>query len=267
MVERAVQSCLAGGKQKLCAWVARHQRNSTREPAVRHSILLLALIAIATNSACGSIGLDANVSKDAASASTTIASPAFSTLSPNELLLAFVATDYISGTNTTVKSIAGGGLTWTLVVRANVQSGSSEIWRAFAATPLSATTMTATLSQSVVSSMTVMSFTGVNTSGLNGSGAVGATASKSAGSGAPSASLVTTASNSWVLGVGNDYDNGIARTLGSGQTLVHQNLTSAGDTYWVQMLTNAVPLSGTSATINDTAPTNDRFNLAIVEVL
>ena len=46
--------------------------------------------------------------------------------------------------------------------------------------------------------------------------------------------LVTTRKNFWVFGVGNDYDNAIAiaRTPGSGQSLVHQDLTSTGDTYW-----------------------------------
>ena len=108
-----------------------------------------------------SITLDVNASQNGAKAGTTIASPTLSTATTNELLLAFVATDYISGTNTTVKSISGGGLTWTLVERTNAQSGSAEIWRAFAASALSNVTVTATLSQSVISSMTVMSFSGV----------------------------------------------------------------------------------------------------------
>src|SRR5713101_8022143 len=40
-----------------------------------------------------------------------------------------------------------------------------------------------------------------------------------------------------------------------------------GDTYWVQMRSSPTLLSGTSLTINDTAPTGDRYNLSIVEVL
>ena len=112
-----------------------------------------------------------------------------------------------------------------------------------------------------------MSFAGVNTAGTNGSGAIGATGSKSAASGAPAASLVPTENNSWVIGVGNDYDNAIARTVGTGQSLVNQYLTPTGDTYWVQRQTNPVPLNGTTVTINDTAPTTDRFNLSIVEIL
>ncbi len=214
-----------------------------------------------------SILLDVSTSQNGAKASSTITSPVFSTAATNELLLAFVATDYISGTNTTVKSVAGGGLTWTLVTRANIQSGSSEIWRAFATTRLSSVSVAATLSQSVVASITVMSFEGVNTTGTNGSGAIGATSNNNAASGAPSASLVTTGNNSWVVGVGNDYDNAIARTVGAGQTLVHQDLTSTGDTYWVQRESNPVSASGTQVTINDTAPTKDSFNLAIVEIL
>ena len=211
------------------------------------------------------IAIDANISKDGASANTTIATPTFSTTSGSELLLAFIATDYISGTNTKVNSITGGGLTWTLSKRTNTQSGTAEIWWAFSSATLSNVTVTATLSQRVVASITLLSYTGVDTSG-GGSGAIGTTGSGNAKTGAPTASLVTTRNNSWVFGVGNDYDNAIGRTLGSGQTLVHQFLTPSGDTYWVQMQNSPTPLSGTGVTINDTAPTGDRYNLTIVEV-
>jgi hypothetical protein len=114
--------------------------------------------------------------------------------------------------------------------------------------------------------MTVVSFKGVDTTGTNGSGAIGATATSNAKTGAPTASLVTTRNNSWVFGVGNDYDNAIARAAGAGQTVVHQDLTATGDTYWVQMQNSPTPLSGTSVTINDTAPTGDSYNLSLVEV-
>jgi len=206
-----------------------------------------------------SISLDVNVSKDGAGASSTIATPSFSTSASNEVLVAFIATDYLGGANTTVQSVTGGGLSWALVARANGQPGSSEIWRALAATPLANVTVTATLSQSVISSITLMSFSGAN--------GVGATATKSATTGAPSASLVTTGNNSWVLGVGNDYDKAVVRTVGSGQTLVHQYLTPAADTYWLQMQASPIPASGTTVTINDTAPTADRWNLSLVEII
>lgn len=219
-----------------------------------------------TASATGALAIDVAVSKDGTKA-TTIASPAFSTTTGNELLLAFITTDYLGGANTTVTGVTGGGLAWALAVRSNGQSGTSEVWRAFAPSVLSNATVTATISQSVVSSMTVVSFTGADTTGTSGSGAIGATASGSASSGAPTASLVTTRNYSWVFGAGNDFDNAIARTAGANQALVHQVLTSTGDTYWVQMQKSVTPTSGTLVKINDTAPTTDRYNLALIEVL
>jgi hypothetical protein len=213
------------------------------------------------------LAVDVNVSTNGTSASSSIKSPTFSSTSTNELLLAFISTDYLGGTNTSVTGVTGGGLTWTLVVRTNAQSGSSEIWRAFATSALSSAAVTGTLSQSVVSSITVMSFTGADPTGTGGSGAIGATKSASAASGAPSATLATTRNNSWVFGVGNDFDNATARTPGSGQSLVNQYLTTAGDTYWVQKQNATTLLSGTSVSINDTAPTADRYNLSICEIL
>ncbi len=114
--------------------------------------------------------------------------------------------------------------------------------------------------------MTVVSFSNVDTTGTNGSGAIGAVARSSSAAGAPSATLVTTRANSWVFGVGNDFDNAIPRTLGAGQTMVHQDLAPVNDTYWVQRTTSTVAAAGTSVRINDTAPTSDRYNLAICEV-
>jgi hypothetical protein len=181
-------------------------------------------------------------------------------------LLAFIATDQISNVAVTVSGVTGAGLTWTLVKRTNTQKGTSEIWRAFATAPLTNATVTATVSQRVLSSLTVVSFKNVDSSGTGGSGAIGATGGGSAASGGPTASLATTRNYSWVFGVGNDWDNAIARTLGPGQSLVHQKLSSGGDTYWVQMQTNTTAVSGTTVTINDTAPTADRYNLAVCEV-
>ncbi|HMF95572.1 MAG TPA: Ig-like domain-containing protein [Vicinamibacterales bacterium] len=210
--------------------------------------------------------IDAVKSVNRSTNATTLVSGAFSTTSANELLLAFISADYLSGNNTTVTGISGAGLTWVLVQRTNVQLGSSEIWRAFAPTALTNASVTATLSQSVAGSMTVVSFSNVDTTGTNGSGAVGAAASANSAGGAPSATLVTTRNNSLVFGVGNDFDNAIARTLGPNQTMVNQYLATIGDTYWAQRTTNPVATAGTSVTINDTAPNTDRFNLTICEI-
>jgi UDP-N-acetylmuramyl tripeptide synthase len=112
-----------------------------------------------------------------------------------------------------------------------------------------------------------MTFSGVDSTGTNGSGAIGATIASNANPGAPSAQLTTTRGNSLVVGVGNDYDNATSRTLGSGQTLIHQYLSPTGDTYWMQRQSATTLLVGTSVTINDTAPAGDRYNLAICEIL
>jgi Domain of unknown function (DUF4082)/Mo-co oxidoreductase dimerisation domain len=219
-----------------------------------------------TATAAAGLAMDAKVFIDQATASTTATTPTFSTKSANELLLAFISGDQISTPNTVVSSVTGGGLTWVLAKRVNTQHGNSEIWRAFAASPLTNVSVIATLSQKVSSSMTVLSFTGVDTTGTSGSGAVGVTAGGNATTGAPTASLVTTRNSSWVFGVGNDYDNAKARTPGTGQTIVHQFLSSVGDTYWVQMQNSTTPLSGTKVTINDTAPTGDQYNLSICAI-
>ena len=231
------------------------------------ALLVLAVSLIVTGTAWGAIGIDVTASMDQGSAKNTVSTSAFSTSSGNELLLAFISADSTASPNTTVTQVAGGGLTWMLVERANVQLGTAEIWRAFASSALSAVTVTATLSQTVDSSITVMSFSGVNTSGTNGSGAIGAVGSGNADPGAPTATLVTTGNGSLVLAVGNDWDSGIARTPGTGQAVVRQDLAPVGDTYWVQMQSSPILLSGTTVTINDTAPTGDRYNLSIVEIL
>ena len=75
------------------------------------------------------IAMDQTVVHDGTAAAKTNATAAFSTTATNELLLAFVGTDFISGTNTTVTGVAGGGLTWVLVERTNTQKGTAEIWK------------------------------------------------------------------------------------------------------------------------------------------
>jgi uncharacterized protein DUF4082/Big-like domain-containing protein len=219
-----------------------------------------------SNPVAGAPAIDTLVWTDQPNTQTTVTSPVFSTTQNNELVLAFIATDYLGGANTTVTGVTGGGLTWALVGRTNVQAGSSEVWRAFAPTPLTNVSVVATMSQAVDSMMTVVSFSNVDTSGTNGSGAIGAIASANSIAAAPSATLTTTGNNSWVFGVGNDYDTATGRTVGTNQVLVHQYFPPVGDTYWVQRQLNPTPNSGTAVTINDTAPNTDRYNLFIVEI-
>jgi hypothetical protein len=251
-------------------FAARPTTNSGPEKGRRLSTNLLVLLALGLSSVIAvraQVTIDVIVPIDQGTKKTSVATGKFSTSSPNELLLAFISADSISSTNVTVNSVSGAGVTWARVIRTNVQRGTAEIWRAFAPSALTNVTVIAALSQSVSSSMTVMSFSGVDTTGTRGSGAIGATGTGNAPGGAPTASLITTRNNSLVVGVGNDWDNAIVRASGSNQSIVHQFLAPVGDTYWLQRLNSATPLSGTRVTINDTSPVGDRYNLSICEIL
>jgi len=192
------------------------------------------------------------------------APPALSTTTGNQLLLAYVA----SGTgSSTTNSVTVGGLTWTLVKRTNTQKGTAEIWRAF--TPFILTNYAAPAGTVFPSHtlVTIVSYLGVDTTGTNGSGAIGAVGTANAATGAPAVTLTSTQGNSFVFGVGDDPSAATARTLGTNQTMVDQFLDGSADTLWVQRMTGSIANSGTSVTLNDTAPTNHPYNLSAVEVL
>ena len=121
--------------------------------------------------------------------------------------------------------------------------------------------MTATRgSGSYLGAITVVSFTGADLV------ADGASATASAGSGEPKATLTATRAGSMIWGVGNDWDRAVARTVGAGQTKVDEFLASVGDTIWVQRQDVATPFGGTMATRTDGAD-HGPGNLATVEVL
>ena len=270
-VDGAVLGAEVTSAPYVVAWNSSTQPNGThlltaraRDAAGNQTTSAASSVIVANSSA---IGLDAIISADQAVASTTITASGLTTTGNGELLLAFVGGGWVSGT-TSVSSVSGGGLTWQLVARTNAQQGTAEIWRAFAAAPLSNVSVTATLAQSVSSSMTVAAFSGVDTSGTNGSGAIGATRSASAATGAPTGTLTTTRNGSWVVGVGADTSAATQRSVPNDEVLVHQLLVPAtADTYWTQWLAGLTPVSGTSVTLNDAGPTADRFDLTVVEIL
>jgi hypothetical protein len=99
----------------------------------------------------------------------------------------------------------------------------------------------------------------------NASG-IGTTNVAAALSGAPTVSLAAQAAGSVVYGVGNDFDQAIARTVPAGQTKVREFLAPTGDTFWVQSANTPTTAAGAIVTLNDTAPTGDQWNFAIVEV-
>ncbi len=183
------------------------------------------------------------------------------TAGANRLILAFGSSDGPASGAAQTLTVSGGGLTWSLVQRVNTSLGSSEIWRAFASAPLSNASISLTQSQTNYhQSLTVVAFAGAT--------GVGASNAANGASGPPTVGLTTTRAGSLVYGVGNDWDRAVARTVPADQTKVHEWVdTSVGDTFWVQARIAAVPAAGTAITLSDTAPTNDRWNFAIVEIV
>ena len=224
--------------------------------------LCLTAALCASSASAATLAVDKTVSTHQTKAAKSVSSPAFSTSEPGGSPLAFIASDGpASGNAQTISSVSGGGLTWRLRRRANAQAGTAEIWAADASATLTNATVTATRgSGSYLGAITVVSFTGADLV------ADGATATASAGSGEPRATLTATRAGSMVWGVGNDWDRAVARTIGAGQTKVDEFLASVGDTMWVQRQDAPTPFGGTTATLNDTAPTTDQWNFATVEV-
>src|SRR6185437_14262291 len=204
--------------------------------------------------------VDKTVSVDGTGPRTT---PLFSTTNAGEVLVAFAASDGPSAANAQTLTISGAGLTWTRVRSLAGRPGVVEIWTATAASVL--TNISVTSTQSVTAggpfnqSLTVVAFSGVSGVGAS-NGVSGLSTNASAG-------VVTQAAGSLVYAVGNDFDRAITRTVGAGQTKLHEFFAPTGDTFWVQTANAPIAAAGTTATLNATVPAPaDQFNFAIVEV-
>jgi hypothetical protein len=188
-----------------------------------------------------------------------IQTPAFSTSSSSDLLVAFVAYDGLDhGVQTA--TVTGAGLTWLLAKRSNAQNGTAEIWVAKATDYLSSVTVSSQPgSFPYPGSLTVIAFTNAA-----GPGVVG---QASASSGAPDIFLPGVLAGNWAFAVGNDWDAAVDRTPATGQVLVHQWLDIYGrNTFWVQS-TTAPSAADALVDIHDDAPVTDRWNYAAVEVV
>lgn len=200
--------------------------------------------------------IDALVFRDGSGALTT---PAFSTTDKSDLLVAFVAYDGPADAKQGAR-VSGAGLGWKLVMRANTQRGTSEIWAAKASWVLSRASVTARPEAAGHhGSLVVIAFS--NAAGTGITGRAGAP------SGAPQVYLPGISAGNWVFAVGNDWDRAVGRVPVAGQVLVHQRVdTAVGDTFWVQA--TAKPSTANAlVTIRDTAPTTDQWNYAAVEIV
>ena len=192
--------------------------------------------------------------------SGNVTTPVFHTAAAGEVLVAFVSANGPSGAGTQTVKVSGAGLTWTLVKRANAQSGDAEAWTANAPNVLSSATVTSTEAQGGYSQdLTVIAMEGV--------GGVGASVAGSGATGAPSLTLTTTASTSLVFAVGDDWDNAVGRTLPGGWVFLDQWVnTGAGDTYWTQYTNTPTGAAGSVIPVGDLGPTSDQWNLVAIEL-
>ena len=204
--------------------------------------------------------LDARVSADARHATGRLTAPALTTHAGNELVLAFVTADGPSSPTQRVTAVTGGGLTWTLVKRANATWGTTEVWQAYATAPLTGAVVRAALAKTGYDgSITVAAFSGA-------AAHAGASAATAARTGAPSATLTPTGAGSLVWATGHDWTHNTTPVAGAGQAFVHLFLDGrVHDSFWVQQRT-AATTGPTPVTVNDTGLSRDRWQLVAVEI-
>ena len=206
----------------------------------------------------GSLALDTSTTTTGTGTQTTAP---LSTSVAGDTLVAFVSTDGPQGAGQQSAEVTGGGLTWKLVRRVNASYGDAEIWDATSPGLLTGARVTSSAAAAGYDQqLTVLAF-------MN-AGGIGSSTGASAGTGAPSVQLTSTAVGSLSYAVGMDWDHPIARTLGPGQSMVSQWVDNrTGNTFWVQDSSAASTVEGQPITLNDTAPTTDQWNMAAAEVV
>lgn len=219
-----------------------------------------------------SLAVDGSSPAIATSSTVTNTSASF-TAPAGARLVAFIGHN-TSGTTVTDHSISDtGGLTWTLVGRKSANTGSTdgigytttgvEIWTAVTATSAARTvSVTSGGTAGFQQSLDIKVFTD-----SGGTPAMGTVHGSSSSSGLPTATLTTTAANSWVWSVNSDNNGAGAGTAGTGQTLSagDEGLLGAYISIHTWRQTAVTPASGTSVTNNLTAPTQ-QYNMLIVEI-
>lgn len=164
----------------------------------------------------------------------------------------------IGNSNATVTGVTptATGLTFAQVGTTQTsQTGSAQLWRAFASAQLTSTVITCTadvLSQFPQMTGWAVGYSGTNTSGTNGSGAIDVTAgTSSAGSNGLSQAVTTTTDNDLVIALA-DLNNTTAVTAGAGQTVALQFANPGGFNKVALIESNAITSPAGSATMSYT---------------
>lgn len=225
------------------------------------------------------LAIDASTPALASATTGTAVSTAAFTTPTAVFLLAMVARDSPGTPTGNTGTITGAGLAWTLAGRKSDtgsnqiaggtgQGGIAEMWWAYSSAALTSVQVTDTQSlTNQAHGLKVIVITGAESTW---GGAISAGGSANTGaSPVPSATLTTTAANSWVFSCSNDWNASGAGTAGSGQTIIDSSTISGTGTgitahYWRQTAVTAT--SGTSVTNNLTAPSGQTWNELILEV-
>jgi len=198
---------------------------------------------------------------------TSLASQVLQANYPNELLLAMIG---IQNGTTTVSSVTGASLTWSLVARANTNAGSSEVWCAFSPNTFSSQPITITFSGATVSGNILLAgIVGADMTTATGLGAIGATATGTSSAAAPTISLTTTRNNSWVWSIMNEgMASASSISAGTNQTNIRSvNDTTNAAASWILRQNSLTTTKGTNVTMNATAPSTDSCNIVAIEIL
>lgn len=178
----------------------------------------------------------------------------------NSAIVAFVTSDGDTTSGIPTYTVTGGGLTWSLAKRQQARFGGCEIWTAFSSAGGSMTVTATPSTGTYETCLHVEVLTGAESTWA------GATAGASLNGGLASASLTTTRDGSWVMACSSDWAEKGAGTAGTGQTMTSE-YNAAGFISchnWRQTSTTAT--SGTSVTLNLTAPAAQDFNCAVIEI-
>ena len=184
-------------------------------------------------------------------------------------LVAFVSADGPQnvGAGGQASTLSGGGLSWTLVARANLQFGDAEIWTADAPAALAGAAITSTLLRHRTGSDYIHLVRLVAFTGVSGVGASNVASGQTVA--VASVSLNAQAAGSVIYAVGQDWTNGVTRTFPAGQVQDVQMVGADLDTFWVQRTAAPIAAAGAitfTATSATQAAPGDRWNFAIIEL-
>lgn len=163
--------------------------------------------------------------------------------------------------NSGTMTITGGGLTWrTLIFSAPASNAVIYVWGVVVGTSPGAITVTVTPSASSPHAMVVERWSGANLA------TTPAVSTPLTGSGAPLATVTTTAADSIVSWVDADWNESAVTTSTYRSGAIEENKFLATGAYSAWFARQAAPTAG-SQTIGMTAPAGQTWNMGGVEIL